>query len=211
MGSVRVTFPPWHRPHRRVGFSMLELAIVLAVMAVIAAIAIPRMSAASHTAMVNTLTADTRRLQTAIDLYIAEHQGLSPAQDPDGSYTTDPSVFALRLTGWTNESGDVVDQADPAALFGPYIRAIPRNPFAECHDVRLTTLPGRGDCSFWFNRRLNAIRPDHAFGPADHTDHASGGPVGGWLRGTTGSRVSASTLDTPPDANALTVGGFTAD
>lgn len=209
MGSARVNAAPTHRAHPRAGFSMLELAIVLAIMGVIAAIAIPRLSAASHNAMVNTLTADTRRLQTAVDLYIAEHQGLSPAQEPDGSYSTNSAMFALRLTGWTNEAGEPVDPADPAAGFGPYIRAIPRNPFAECHDVRLTVAPGRGDCSFWFNRRLNAIRPDHAFGPGDHTDHASGGSVGGW-RESGGNAVRAGST-TPPDTSSVNAGGFTVE
>ncbi len=63
------------------GFSLVELVVVIVIIGIIAAIAVPRMSNAVAGARESVLKADLRALRTAIDLYAIEHDG-SP---PDGS------------------------------------------------------------------------------------------------------------------------------
>ncbi len=84
------------------GFSLLELVIVIVIMGIIAAIAIPRMSRASKSAGESAAESNLSLLQNAIEQYAAEH---------DGTYPT-VADFEKQLT---IKIGD----------YGPYLRDIP--------------------------------------------------------------------------------------
>ena len=84
------------------GFSLLELVIVVVIMGIIAAIAIPRMSRASKSAGEAAVESNLAVLQNAIEQYAAEH---------DGTYPT-VADFEKQLTA---KIGD----------YGPYLRKIP--------------------------------------------------------------------------------------
>ena len=59
----------------RRAFSLVELVIVVVIMGIIAAIAVPRMSNSAENAAKNAVIGNQAALQTAIDLYTAEHEG----------------------------------------------------------------------------------------------------------------------------------------
>jgi prepilin-type N-terminal cleavage/methylation domain-containing protein len=104
--------------NRGPGFSLIELTIVLAIMVVISAIALPRVSSASVAANDSALTQDLDVLRKALDAYAAEHLG------------TYPSVanFKKQLTAYTDEKGNYSASLSTTYIFAPYLLDIPSLP-----------------------------------------------------------------------------------
>lgn len=66
-------------PSRRSAFSLIELVIVVVIMGIVAAIAVPRLSSAADNAASNAVTHDLGALQRAIELYTAgARRGAAP-------------------------------------------------------------------------------------------------------------------------------------
>lgn len=125
-------------------------------MGVVAMIAVPRMSNAAHASYAASLRANIRILNNAADAYAVEHNGLSPAHMSDGSVTADESLFAKRLTHFTDESGD----AD--GIFGPYLLRIPVNPVNKLDTVRIDgPAPGENLAGWRFDTTRLRFMPDH--------------------------------------------------
>jgi general secretion pathway protein G len=96
------------------GFSLIELVIVVVIIGVIAAIAIPRMQNVGRQTGVSALRMNLKEMRRAIDHYHAEH----------GAY---PLLAKLtdQLTKYTDISGNVSATGDATFMYGPYIKAIP--------------------------------------------------------------------------------------
>ena len=106
--------------HRR-GFSLIELVIVVVILGLISAMAIPRMTRGAGNAGRATLKGDLAVLRGAIELYRAEHEGGFPSA----------TTIASQLTSFTKIDGtDPQTTADVAAgrVYGPYMSKIPPLP-----------------------------------------------------------------------------------
>ncbi len=142
-------------------FSMIELVMVIAIIGIIAGIAVPRMSRASVTARENALVSNLSLMQSAIDRYTAEHCGLSPGHSAGHSVDTSGLAFAERLTARTDDDGD----ADADGVFGPYLRAIPKNPVSGLRTVRIDgAAAGAGTHGWRYDAASQVIQSDHAAG-----------------------------------------------
>ena len=107
------------KKHSGLGFSMLELVIVIVILGIIAAIAIPRMSRGSEGAADAALTANLAVLRNAIDLFVAEHDGVFPAA----------ADCSNALSQYSNKAGDdFVTTRDANHIYGPYVRQVPPLP-----------------------------------------------------------------------------------
>lgn len=136
---------------------MVEAIIVLATMAVLAAIAVPRMSLAGERARAVQADANEAALQKAVDFYTAEHGDRSPAVNPDGSITKSGALFLRRLLLPTDDLGTL----DPAGIFGPYLSMAPLNPITGTSTVRIDGPDfGKGAAGWRFDSESNTIRPD---------------------------------------------------
>ena len=132
---------------RKRGFSLIELTIVIAILGVIAAIAVPRYTAATQGAKLAALKASLDAIRTAIDLYAAEHNGRLPNRKESGDQDHDGNHFVERLTGTTDIDGKRLSDGE----FGPYLRSpdFPMNPFNERNDVRMGGDPAGDDSDGW--------------------------------------------------------------
>lgn len=140
-------------PHSKAGaFSLVELVIVIVIIGVIAAIAVPRFSAARDSAARSQTENSVYGIQSALQLYISEH---TPFASLDDAVTKlNAGVLAKR----TNE--DHSDTGTPT--LGPYLGTSPTNMLlASCN---------RGWVK-WVDSGSFA---------ATVTGDCSGGPLHGW-------------------------------
>jgi prepilin-type N-terminal cleavage/methylation domain-containing protein len=117
--------------HRRVpctAFSLVELVMVVIIIGIIAAIAVPRMTSASKSAEAQALAATLADVRKAIDCYYAEH-GKYPGYNPDTG-APDGDRFLKQLAMYTDGAGNTSGAPGYPYIYGPYLRRpFPRNPF----------------------------------------------------------------------------------
>jgi general secretion pathway protein G len=111
---------------RRAAFSLIELVIVIVIIGIVAAIAVPRMSHAAVNGKVATVSANLQTIRKAVDFFTAEHQGRTPNQDESGTATNDAEPIVQRLTEGPGKDG---------VIGGPYLKEIPFNPFANANTL----------------------------------------------------------------------------
>ena len=108
---------------KRRGFSLVELVIVIVILGVIAAIAIPRISSGSKNAGDAALKADLQSIRNAIDWYYGEHNNTFPGAKGDGTNAADSAeAFTNQLTQYSDINGDCSTTKDADHPFGPYLR-----------------------------------------------------------------------------------------
>ena len=106
---------PW-TGHSRRGFSLLELVIVVVILGLVAAIAIPRMSRGSQGAAESALKHNLTVIRNALERYRAEHAGQLPSD----------MQIAVALAGYSNEAGTVFNMTKTTECYiGPYLRLPP--------------------------------------------------------------------------------------
>jgi len=107
---------------RPLAFSLIEVAIVVVMVGIIAAVAIPRMSRGSACADDSAVAQDLALLRNAVDMYQNDHHGQYPAAN--GSATV-PQL----LLEYSDEAGRYVsttkDTSAKQIIYGPYLGSIP--------------------------------------------------------------------------------------
>ncbi len=136
------TYPSTRRA--RPAFSLVELVMVVTIIGIIAAIAVPRMSNATTRASANALQATLTNVRKAIDCYYAEHSkypGYNPSSGlPDGD------DFINQLLKYSDLKGRTQPTHGYPYIYGPYLRApFPRNPTNDLTDVHVKATPGEAD------------------------------------------------------------------
>ena len=112
------------RNNRQKAFSLVELVIVIVILGVIAAIAIPRISSGSKNAGDAALRANLATLRNAIDWYYGEHNMVFPGAKADGLGNAAESyeAFVSQLTMYSKSDGSCSADKNAAYPSGPYLR-----------------------------------------------------------------------------------------
>jgi len=138
--------PLGDRSTERTAFSLVELVLVVSIIGIIAAIAVPRVSTGAATANANSLEATLTNVRKSIDVYYAEHScfpGYVPGtQTPDGDHFVDQLTMYSDADGYTNAGRTA------RYRFGPYLRApFPSNPTNKLSTVHVKSGPSDADPS----------------------------------------------------------------
>lgn len=104
--------------------------MVVMIIGIIAAIAIPRLARASASARDAALRRDLGALRSAIEIYANEHNGVFPGNAPDGQGNNAKTAEAAvnQLTLYSNADGEVSTAHDAAHTRGPYLARVPEAP-----------------------------------------------------------------------------------
>lgn len=106
-------------------FSLVELVIVVAILGIIAAIAIPRISSSSRSASDSAVRANLQTLRNSIDWYYSEHRNTFPGVKTAGGElgaAGSSDAFINQLIYYTDAAGAVSLSKDALFPYGPYIR-----------------------------------------------------------------------------------------
>jgi prepilin-type N-terminal cleavage/methylation domain-containing protein len=117
-------------------FSLVELMIVVAILGILGAIALPHFqnhtTQAKETASRNNLHV----LRASIELYTAQHDGAAPGVLND---QVAQWIFYAQLGSYTNAQGNATGTKSEAFPYGPYLPDFPENPFNNKATVRMLT------------------------------------------------------------------------
>ena len=121
---------------RKSGFTLIELIIVIVILGILAAIAIPMFSTSTKDANESALKSNLAVLRNVILVYYHEHNGQYPGAlktDGSGSATVAgdlPAAFTDQMTLYTNKAGKNSATKDAVNYpYGPYVSvSMPVNP-----------------------------------------------------------------------------------
>ena len=109
----------WRR--QRAGFTLIELLIVVVIIGLLAAIAIPKFAATKERAYVAKMRADLRNLATSQEAYFADFRAYYGGTVPSSQLVYNPSpgvsvTLAVGTTGW-GATSSIVGTAKTCALY----------------------------------------------------------------------------------------------
>ena len=130
------------RPRLHAGFTLVELLIVVVILGVLAAIAIPQFSASTDDSKVAALDASLNNLRTAIELYYQQHGHYPSAVAGGGTYAVNTeATFTAQLASFTSAAGVVSTTKDATYKYGPYLKksTLPAEPINNIATVEIVT------------------------------------------------------------------------
>jgi general secretion pathway protein G len=132
------------------GFTLIELLIVVIIIAILAAIAIPQFSNSSADAQEAALDANLATVRSAIELYRAQHASVFPgvalSSGGASACTTAGGVLGTgtansdvamkdQMIGYSTASGQTCTVPATGFLYGPYMRTFPNEPISASNAI----------------------------------------------------------------------------
>jgi general secretion pathway protein G len=113
---------------RRCGFTLVEILIVVMILGILAAVAIPKFANASQSARESSLKDNLRLLRTQLGVYKSQHSLYPGYPGGDGTQTPTAAAAANQLLQYTDFSGNTSATGSASYKWGPYLNILPLNP-----------------------------------------------------------------------------------
>lgn len=125
------------------GFTLVELLIVVIILGILAAVAIPQFGTSTDDAKLSTLESNLAKLRNSVELYYHQHNISYPGamSEADGSAIASigacATAFEDQMIVYSEVSGVTSNSRTAAAKYGPYIKnaKLPKNPFNDLDTV----------------------------------------------------------------------------
>jgi prepilin-type N-terminal cleavage/methylation domain-containing protein len=125
------------RRQMRGAFSLVEILIVVMIIGILAAIAVPKFSNASQIARENSLKDNLRLLRTQLGVYKTQHSVFPGYPAGDSNQTPTAAIAADQLMKYTDAVGNISDTGTSLYKWGPYLDQIPTNPINSKADIKI--------------------------------------------------------------------------
>jgi len=133
------------------GFTLVELLIVVIILSILAAIAVPQFASSSTDAKNSALDSNLATMRSAIELYNQQHGaypsavassgGTAPTGGTAGTGAAGSGqAFIDQLTMYSNASGQTATSSDTNYKYGPYLKkGVPIEPISNSAAVEIST------------------------------------------------------------------------
>ena len=146
-------------------FTLIELMIVVSILGILAAIALPEFKTYTQQAKEAALKSTLRTIRETIERYAAEHNGTPPGYT-NGITTVNPSgiTFSVQIQYYTSKTGGLSMTRTSTCCYGPYLKKIPKNPFNNLTNVTIvpdgTPFPATptAECGWMFQGSTKIFR-----------------------------------------------------
>jgi type II secretory pathway pseudopilin PulG len=135
-------------PRQARGINLIDLAVVVVIIAVIGAIAIPKMSRGEPGAADGALIQDLSTLRNAIDRYNFDHP-TAPLNNINSA-----AELMNALTLYSDSKGNVGKSKTATIVYGPYLHSVPSLPIGTNKNSSTITVSGplgSGGYAWYFN------------------------------------------------------------
>ncbi|MBI5740461.1 MAG: type II secretion system protein [Nitrospirae bacterium] len=125
------------------GFTLVELLIVVIILGILAAVAIPQFGSSTDDAKISTLESTLSSLRNATERFYHEHSAVNPGEKKQTDGTTAAlaadceTAFTKQLTLYSASTGVTANSKDTTYKYGPYVKdaKLPKNPFNGLNTV----------------------------------------------------------------------------
>jgi general secretion pathway protein G len=128
------------RNGKRVGFTLIEMLIVIVILGILAMVIVPQISTSSDDAKLNTLRTNLSVMRNAVELYYAQHASTYPGSALGGAGNA-ADAFVQQMTRYTDATNAISAVKSAQYKFGPYVKGntLPPNPFNGLATIAVDT------------------------------------------------------------------------
>jgi prepilin-type N-terminal cleavage/methylation domain-containing protein len=125
------------------GFTLVELLVVVVILGVLAAIAIPQFTSNTEDAKLAALDSSLAELRNSVELYYHQHNAIYPGAKKytdGGNVSTGAeadTAFVKQMTLYSAATGKTSTSRSDTYKYGPYVKkGLPKNPFNDLIAVK---------------------------------------------------------------------------